>query len=142
MAVGFAFHRVHPANVIGKLPNVANEVADPFSALPITPEWIQRSCEIPLLTLRGDEAIGARQRLTVALGQLGFVIPSVHMAHCAAAKYDENLLGFGQKMRRPRGVRASGKEVRPNGLRGEKAVALQQIQQRHTAQARGGVAEK
>ncbi len=125
VAVGFALHRVHPANVIGKLADVADEIADHLPALPITPEGIQRPREISLLPLRSDKAIGARQRLAVALGQLGFVIPSVHLADCAAAKDDENLLGFGRKMRRSRGVRVSGMDVRPNGFGGQQSVALQ-----------------
>jgi len=71
--------------------------------------------------------IEARQRLAIALLQLGLVIPRVHVARPAVHEKPDDGLGLGGKMRtlgRERVERACGKTgARQHGLQGQPAKA-------------------
>jgi hypothetical protein len=106
------------AEVVGQLANARQEVARHLAARATRAELVARASEVTVLTLEGDELIGARHRLAVAADEFGFVVERVEMAQRAGAEDHQDVLGPWCEVGSARGVRTEGIDWRADGVGG------------------------
>ena len=92
-------------HLVGKAREARQHVRDHFPGLTARTELPQRSREISVLALEGDQLVIAWQRLVVAFDQLRFVIPSINVTERARTKNHEHILRLRREVRCARSVR-------------------------------------
>ena len=127
------------ADTIRLVPHVGDHVRDHLAAAAPGSKRPQRPFQVPVLALEGDQSFVARQRLAVALDQLGLVIERIDLAEGPGTEDDDHVPG-------PRPVVARPGRGRPGRVDGrsrlQSAVGIQQAGQGHRAQSPRGVTEE
>ena len=127
-------HRVDERHAVHMLREIWKQRADPRTALPVLRPLEGRLHQRPHgVGKKSRLRIEARQRLAVALLQLGFVIPSIHMALPPIHKKPDHRFRLRRKVRRLRRER-----IRRRGG----GSAREQRIEREQAEARAGALEQ
>ena len=81
------------ADVINAGPDVGNDFGNFLSAFSAGYEVPKRFLQVAIFSLKRNQPTVARQRLSMLLNQLGFVLPEIDVANRSGAKDNDHIFG-------------------------------------------------
>ena len=117
MRVGFSGEGMNETHLVGECSQMWHQIGDHLSGLAFRAKFPGTFCEVSLLALKRDEALGAGHGLPVAFDEFGLVVKRVHLADRSGAEDHQHAFGPCLEVGGARGVGVCGLYVRPDGGR-------------------------